>query len=584
MTTKSLYPLIIIVILVFGINFNTLFHDFVYDDKVEVIQNHWMRDIKYSSEIFSSSSWGFAGRETNYYRPMIHMIRMMNYHIFGLAPWGFHLINIAFHAGISVLVFLIASRLLKRIDNSFFSPHFIAAALFATHPVHTEQVAWVSSIAGLTYTLFYLLSFYLYVESTSKGWIKLKVIYFLSVSTFFIAALSKEMALTLPFVLITYDYVLKKSPLFSCLKRSLPYLAVAGVYFILRFHALGGFAPVKGHTELSNFVYFINVFPIFAEYLKKLILPLNLNVYHVFHPVASVFEPKAIISIFVTLVFLFASYISYKKNREAFFGFSIIVITLLPALYIPALGKSVFSERYIYLPSFGFVLLVSTFFAWVKVNRPKWAIAAATGFIVLTGLYSIGTISRNTVWKNDYSLWTDAVKKSPDGSVPHNSLGWASYEKGLTKEAVEHFYTALKIDPNHAEANNNLGVVYGDKGLEDKAMEQFQIAIKLRPDYADAHNNIGIAYGRKGWFTKAENHFQVALRLKPGFADAHQNMAVTYMNMGAIDEAIARFKVALDLKPDAINTHLNIANAYEMKGMAEKANAHLLKAKSLKNR
>jgi len=584
MTIKNLYPPAIIIILVLGINFNTLFNDFVYDDNFEVLQNHWIKDIKYVPEIFSSSSWEFIGRGSNYYRPLIHLVRMVNYHIFGLKPWGFHLVNIMFHAGISVFVFLIARKLLGGDEKSFFSPSFAAAALFATHPVHTEEVAWASSIAGLTFTLLDLLSFYLYMTSTADGRIRSRVNYYLSAAVFFLAALSKELALTLPVVIVLYEYLFNRSRPLTCLKRCMPYLAAAGVYFILRWRVLGGVVPAKGHNELSGFMYFLNAFPLFAAYLNKLVIPLDLNAYYVFHPVMSIFEPRAVISIAVTLAYVLFSYISLKKNKTAFFAFSFIVITLLPALYIPALGTNVFAERYLYLPSFGFVILVSLLVAWIRKDKPEWAIAATICFFILAGLYSIGTISRNGVWKNDYSLWEDTVKKSPDGSEPHNSFGWACYKRGLIEEAIEHFYIALEINPAHAEAHNNLGVVYGTGRLTEEAIEHFQAAIALNPDFADAHNNLGIAFGKKRRFNEAIRHFQAAVKLKPGAADIHDNLAVTYMNAGLIDKAIEHFQAALELSPDNTSIHLKIARAYELIGMVKKAEEHRLKAgKALKN-
>ncbi len=579
MTMKNLYPLTIIIILVFGINFNTLFNDFVYDDNFEVLQNHWIRDIKYVPEIFSSSSWEFMGRDSNYYRPLIHLVRMMNYHIFGLKPWGFHLVNIIFHAGISVLVFLISRELVGRDEKSFFNPPFVAAALFAAHPVHTEEVAWVASVAGLTFAFLYFLSFYLYMMSTMEGGLRSGVKYYLSAAVFFLAALSKEIALTLPAVIILYEYLFNRSRPLTCLKRCLPYLAAAGIYFILRWRVLGGFAPVRGHKELSDYIYFINVFPLFADYLKKLVIPLDLNAYYVFHPVMSIFEPQAGISIAVTLGYIFCLYISFKKNGTVFFALSFMVVTLLPALYIPALGTNVFAERYLYLPSFGFVMLASLLIAWIRKEKPEWAVAAITGFFVLTGLYSAGTISRNKVWNNDYSLWEDTVRKSPDGSEPHNSFGWACYKKGLTDEAIEHFYIALEINPAHAEAHNNLGVAYGTSGLTEKAIEHFQTAIALNPGFADAHNNLGIAYGKTGRFSEAVQQFQAALKLKPGLADVHDNLAVTYLKAGLIDKAIEQFQSALELNPHNSNIHLKIARAYELIGMAEKAEEHRLKAR-----
>ena len=109
-----LFPAVIIALIAFAVYFNTLFNGFVYDDNSQVLNNPWIRDVKHFQDIFSKSVWEFKAVPlvSNYYRPLMHIIYMFNYHIFGLSPWGFHLVNVLFHAVNSVLVFVIASRLL----------------------------------------------------------------------------------------------------------------------------------------------------------------------------------------------------------------------------------------------------------------------------------------------------------------------------------------------------------------------------------------------------------------------------------------------------------------------------------------
>ena len=109
----------ILLIISIGLYLNTLPNEFVYDDKAQVLENKWIKDIRYIPEIFFTNVWAFMDKEflSNYYRPLMHMIYMIDYHIFGLKPWGFHLTNIIFHAGVTVLVFIIASMLIKQSLN-----------------------------------------------------------------------------------------------------------------------------------------------------------------------------------------------------------------------------------------------------------------------------------------------------------------------------------------------------------------------------------------------------------------------------------------------------------------------------------
>ena len=345
--------LILILFLVsFAVYFNALSSDFVYDDTDQVLKNHWIRDVKYIPDIFSESVWSFQDETTisNYYRPLMHLVFMLNYYVFGLRPWGFHLVNILFHTGVSILVFVITSRLLrasssasKRDETAFIgalqSPPFVVAVIFATYPIHTEAVAWVAGIPDLSYTFFFLLSFYLYMRSEAGT----KGRYYLSVVSFFVAALCKEPALILPILLMVYDYIFGKKAkgYLHFIKRYLPYLLVAGAYLGLRYHALGGFSPQEPHVVLSAYGYIINVFPLFSQYLEKLLLPLNLNAFHVLHPISSVFETMGIVSLTVTAAFVVVTFLVFKKKNKICFCLLVTALPLLPSLYIPALGENV---------------------------------------------------------------------------------------------------------------------------------------------------------------------------------------------------------------------------------------------------
>jgi 4-amino-4-deoxy-L-arabinose transferase-like glycosyltransferase len=227
----------IVIAIAFAVYSNALSNGFVYDDGYQILQNPWITDAKYIPEIFSKNVWGFRQNDsiTNYYRPMMHLIYMFNYHIFGLKPWGFHLVNIFLHAGCSVLVFLIVLRLLRISPSSAsvssMAPPFIAALLFATHPIHTEAVTWVAGLTDVSCTFFYLLSFYFYIRSTGSI-LLMKGTYLLSIASFFLAALCKEIALTLPLILVVYDYASRRDEVAfpSFLKKYVPYFVVAGGY------------------------------------------------------------------------------------------------------------------------------------------------------------------------------------------------------------------------------------------------------------------------------------------------------------------------------------------------------------------
>ena len=617
-----------------GVYLNTLSNGFVYDDEFQILENPWIKDVRYIPEIFLSNVWAFRwGVASNYYRPLLHIIFMIDYHIFGFKPWGFHLINIIFHAGISALVFLIAFMLNHptRREKKSTPPllgedkgegkyslllPLIATILFAAHPIHTEVVAWVSGIPELSFTLFYLLSFYFYIKADDEYGKH----FMLSILFFFLSTLCKETALTLPILLIAYDYSSSQSHdpssawvprnLKSHMMRYLPYIIVAGIYFTLRTNAIGGFAPQKAHPELDNWQYFINIFPLFIQYLEKLILPINLNVFYVFHPISSIMEPKGIINIALALIFISFVYI-LRRNRIIFFSLLWIAIPILPVLYIPALGDNTFAERYLYLPSVGFVILSSMAIEKIyqmQIFKQATLPAIISILTIVTGLYSAGTIMRSAVWKDGYSLWIDTVKKSPDGAEIHNNLGIVYTNQGRLDEAIKAFTIALRLKPDYAKAHYNLGVAYSEKGLLektishfevvrklehnalevyesmnmlgvtyynkgliDKAIEHYKVAVRLKPNFPEAHYNLGVAYYDKGWTDKAMEHYLIALKIRPGYAEAHYGLGNIYYNNGQLYEAIKEHTTALRLKPDYAEAHNNLGNVYYNQGLLDKA-------------
>jgi len=535
---SPLHLIAVIVIVSFGVYVNTLFNGFVYDDDLQILDNKWIRDVRNIPQIFSDNVWGFSGEHvSNYYRPLMHIIYMITYHIFGLAPWGFHLVNVLFHAGISVLVFVIVHRLLSASGPSPATAHVLpslmAALLFATHPIHTEAVAWVSGMPEISFTLFSLMSFYLYLRS-SDGGRSSKGMYLLSVAAFSMATLCKEPALMLPLLIVAYDLSFKKEKFSFTFyaKRYAPYLIVGGLYFVMRFNALQSLTPIKSHGELSSYELVINVFPLLMQYFQKLFLPLNLNAFHVFHPIASVFEMKGILSFTFISVLLFLFSIALKKSKATFFGLSLIIIPLLPALYIPAFEESAFAERYLYLPSVGFVFLFSLFLMWVKTNRTQLFRPLTLILAVLTILYAFATVDRNTVWKNNIALWSDTVKKSPESATIHGDMGVALIKAGRTAEGRQHLNRALELKPGLIKHFLDKGTVYFNLGWKDKAIEEFETALLYKPDSADAHINLGAAYGERGMIDKAIEHFEAATKLKPKDMVLRYNLAEAYKRRG----------------------------------------------------
>jgi protein O-mannosyl-transferase len=639
-TRRSL--LIIVAVVSVAVYVNSLFNGFVYDDTGQILENPWIRDIKYLPRLFSSNVWNFGSAQviSNYYRPLMHVIDMLTYHIFGLRPWGFHFVNVLFHTGVSLTVFLLASGIIRKSgrgggtlsetlgraqdkplrifswfairDTRFFA--FAAALLFATHPIHTEAVAWVAAIPEFSFTFFFIGSLYLFTLSESGA---NKLAYALSVAAFSLSLLCKEPAVTLPIVLIAYDvsFGKKEESFFSRGKKYVPYLIVLGIYFAARTYALGGFAPVKAHGDLSSYQYAINVFPLFARYLRKLLFPVNLSAFYTLGPVYSLMEVKGILGLAVSVAYIALSLLAYRKSKPLFFCMVLIAVPLIPALYIPGIGEASLAERYLYLPSAGFVMLLGICFSRLYERNPRHGAVLILIIAGLTGLYSIGTINRNPVWKDNLVLFTDTVKKAPDGELPrgmlanalsaagrvdeaieqyrltlkthpnsvtaYKNLGLEFMREGSVEEAIENYQRALAINPNDLDAHSDLGNIYSETGRTDAAIEQYRILVKLNPNSPASYVDLGVALMKKGLPEEAIASYQKALERDPGYANAHYNLGSALANSGKVDEAIGHFEAAVKLKPDDAFYHNILGITYGQKGLYNKAVEQFKEAVSL---
>jgi len=560
--TYLLMSLLIVAVSI-AVYFNTLLNGFVYDDIPQVLENPWITNIKYIPDMFSKSVHGFQQNDPglNYYRPVMHLLYLLNNYIFGLKPWGFHLTNIMFHAGVSVLIFIILFNILRQrsiaiispshsfrseIFNGLFSIPFAAAMLFATHPIHTEAVTWVAGIPDLSFSFFCLLSLFLYIKSREAFHGR----YLLSLVSFAIALFCKEAAVTFPLILMAFDCAFNQGKDRSALPwmKYIPYLAIIGFYFILRFRALGGFAPIR-HSESLN-VSAINVFFLFMLYLEKLFLPINLNFMHVLQPLESILELKGFLSIGVTIAFVLSALVSLQKNKLIFFGLVLIIVPLLPVFYIPGRGVNAFAERYLYLPSLGFVIIMALSLNVLAIQHQK-VVVASLCTVLLVGLYSIGTVKRNTVWKNDITLFTDVTSKSPDLPHPHYYLGMTYMKVGDYDNAIEQLQTAIRLRyrMNDAQMYYALGVAFFKKDMMDKALDYFEMAEKLNPDLLETHMYLGMVYGNMGNKEKAIDQFEASLKLQPSNAEAHFDLGLIFADNGLLEEALKHFEAAVRINP-----------------------------------
>jgi tetratricopeptide (TPR) repeat protein len=504
---------------------NALWGGFVWDDVGNVVHNAWIATPSGLPAIFTSHVAGFD-RElaSSFYRPGLHVILMAVRGVFGVEPWAFHLVNVLLHAACSVLLVAIVRPWLPRAAV-------LAGLLFAVHPVHTESVAWISGITDVSSACFALLALALWMRGRDlSGAVSLLA-----------GLLCKEIAIAVPVLILAGSM--------RRVKRLIPYAVATAVYGALRWNALGGAAPSRRAWDLDASGYVANAFALLAGYLRLLVWPIGLNPARPFHPVGGFSDPRALAGLALAAI-LAAWAITRRRDRPVVFGVTLFALALLPALYLPALGEIPFAERYLYLPSAGFVVLVT--FAWETAaeRRPdarRWWIAAAA-VVVLACL--IATVRRNEDWHDALTLWTDAAAKAPDSAVAQQNLADALRELERYDESIARYRRALALEPARADALNNLGVAYQSSGRRDLAADFYRAALAASPGHASAHANLGLLLIDAGRYDEGIAECEAALRIDPSHAGAHHDLGIAYARQGRMDLAIPELEAAVRLRPD----------------------------------
>ncbi|MCU0222543.1 MAG: tetratricopeptide repeat protein [Acidobacteria bacterium] len=540
---------------------STLQGGFVYDDLQNVVQNEWIRDPAHLPEVFTRHVAAFDPQNrTSFYRPGMHLIYMATYAAAGPRPWAFHLVNLAFHLGCAVLALLLASQLFTRWEGGRpgFPVHFaaLAAALvFATHPVHAEPVAWIAGITDLSATCFVLLALVLYLDPRLSLPGRLAA----SASSYFVATLCKEPAFLLPLLLALVELFpaaggTRLRPRAVAL-RLVPFGIAAVVSLGLRWHALGALAAATRPPDGTPPGLLPNALWLLAQYLAKLVAPSEPTVAYRFEPVRSLLDGRALGATAAVTVLLAVCWL-FRKRAIVPVAIGFIVVPLLPALYLPALGEGVLAERYLYFPVFGLGLLAGLGLASIPAVPARW------GLLALLMLASAAvSIRRQAVWRDNLTLWTEAVARSPDSALARESLCFAEIEARQFERAVDSCRQALALDPRRDDALINSGAALLELGRFPEALAAYQGAVIRRPASPEALTGLGLAQIALGSTAEAIASYRAAIAADPGYAEAHNCLGVAYARSGQLALAVESLQRAVREAPGQPEYAANLAAA-----------------------
>lgn len=594
---------------------NTISSGFVYDDAVSVVRQpvvHYLSDMK--------SIWNLRPS-----RFISTLTFALNFQFSGLNATPYHMTNTAIHIFAGWTVYFLLQQFVtyyvkKNIQPSFLLLPLFGALLFISHPIQTESVAFitqrVSSLAGL----FYLLTLLFFLKATEVSFRIHKTYVVLSLLCTTIALLTKENTYTIPLSILLLTYFFKRKflpliPIYFLLSFFLfciSYLRLPGIFSTGIFltgssrYSLPTFTMAK-QNSITSLEYGATQPRVILTYLRLIFLPVGQTIDYDYPISKSFFEKSTIISIFfLSILFVLAVFIR-KKAPPVSFGILFFLLTLTIESSIIPIDDVIFEHR-LYLPIVGIIISVSflIFSLYVSViktyvkNLPSLKKRFTKEFYLLLTLLilvlSIETFQRNRVWKNEYTLWSDAVIKSPRKARVHFNLGVSEAEMGYLSQAMSEFentivldnryvdayhnlgalyamknestraaslyYKALEIDKKNTHVRNSLAVLLAKEGKTDDAIEEYLLILGENPTDTHALNGLGVLYLKKDQLVDAEKVLLLAIKEDPMYENAYLNLGAVSIREGKLNLAKQNYEHASKINPSNAFTYFTLGTLY----------------------
>jgi tetratricopeptide (TPR) repeat protein len=493
----------------------------------------------------------------------------------------------------------------------------ITSLLFATHPIHSEVIAVISHRKDLLALLFYLIAFILYLRGLYSSSIKKYILMFSSVVSYILAMFSKEVAAVgLPVMILVYHLCFQPAGehITKFIKR---YWAVGMAFIILIalfmiklnvFHR--AFNPdnilmVTSDTTTRYLPVLYTMLKSLLTYIRLLIFPYNLFINYEIPISMSFFEPNVILGTILLISTIIFWLKMYNKLPGICFAIAWFIVGWLPTSNILPLVQYFVAERFMYIPSVSFCVLVAL---GIKRLYQRYKILSITILFILIIIYIPITIERNADWNNMYSLRTDwcnkILQQNPDSIDARFRLGVIYSTKGQHHKAISEFKRIIELAPEFVEAynclaieyqhikeyskaldiykklleiapypakiHNNMGIIYEKQGYYDSALAEYKMAIILDAKFVKPYYNIGLIYEKKKQYNSAITHYKQAIHINNTYSKAYEALARIYTILNDIDNAILYAKKAVKLTPSALN-HCNLACLYYKKGLYKKA-------------
>lgn len=607
-------PLIIFVVAA-AIYANTVGHGFVLDDEIVITKNILVQEgFSGLPKIFSEDSfYGYfnqSGKSSliagGRYRPLSIALFAVVHELTGPSALAFHALALVLYGLTCIAVYYAIQAMLNaRFDSNTWSTALLVAAIFTTHPIHTEVVA---NIKGLDETLalgFALLALILTVKGIDGGKITLTLGGAVSL---FLACLGKENAVAFAAVIPVVLIVSRKHPLMSALRASAPALTAAFVYIVVRTGIVGtggnSSNPAQSMEYMNNpFLVYANglwepmpisdraslLFSSFAQYAKLLVAPYPLT--HDYYPntivVKGMNSAGPLSGLVVSLGTLAAAAYGLVRSKQWSIGLIAFVVSFSIISNVVFPIGTIMGERFLFMPSFGIALALAAFIPGYS-NRVSFKALTALTCIVCS-VFSCLTIARNAAWKDNSTLFFTDIKTSSSSAKLNSACGGDYLTRALTSDdidsirfnaelALPYLDKAIDIHPTYGVAFYNRATCYVLLDRFEQAVRDARIALRYNGDVKKSQILLARALRDYGRFLGEKQQNAIGAiaqlleswRLNPNDAETAHLMGIAHGISGRHSEALMWFEHAARLQPNDAQYLRDLGTAYSMVGNFQK--------------
>lgn len=531
---------IVIVVATFAAYVPAMRGGFVWDDPDYVINNDNLRTLDGLGRIW------FVPKSSPQYYPLVHTTFWAEYQIWGLNPAGFHVVNVLLHIAGALLLW----KLLAMLDVR---GAWLAAAIWALHPINVESVAWITERKNVLSGVFYFASaiaYFKFIQSDPRRWNWWAI----ALALFACALLSKTVTATLPAAILVVIWWKRGRISWGDIAPLVPFFIIGAALGLatayLEAHFVGATGERIAELNLSPAQRILIAGRVIWFYACTIIWP---------HPLTFIYprwevDPRiwwqwAFPASAILLVLIL--WLSRKRfGRAPLAGVLLFMGTLFPVLgflNVYPMRFSFVADHFAYLASISLIVLAAALL------REK------AGAVLLIPL-AVLTFNRGFAYSDAETLWRDTLAKNAGSWMVYTNLGNVLVEKGQLDEAEPLYAAALKLAPELHDTHTNAGMMLGYRGRYDEAVAEFQTALQINPGFAPAHYGLGQVYSRMNRIDEAERELRAAIASAPQYPEANYRLGVILESRGDLDAAIARYRTAVTYKPDYPEARFNLGN------------------------